>query len=70
MGGYAILGWGSLIWELETLAAQVRGAAYAIACLAEQNADFQAIGFPRSRARAARGAAARIARGLAEEGRV
>jgi AcrR family transcriptional regulator len=50
-------------------AAAVRGAAYAIACLAEQNASFLTIGFPRSRARAARKAAAEIACGLGiEEG--
>lgn len=48
-------------------AAAVRGAAYAIACLAEQNASFLAIGFPRSRARAARRAAAALARGLGIE---
>lgn len=44
----------------------VRGTAYAIACLAEQNADFLAIGFPRTRARAARRAAAAIVRDLEE----
>lgn len=47
-------------------AAAVRGAAYAIACLAEQNAGFLAIGFPRSRARAARRAASAIVRDLEE----
>ncbi|HVP31861.1 MAG TPA: helix-turn-helix domain-containing protein [Myxococcota bacterium] len=47
-------------------AAAVRGAAYAVACLAEQNADFLAIGFPRSRARAARRAAETIVRSLEE----
>lgn len=47
-------------------AAAVRGAAYAIACLAEQNAGFRAIGFPRSRARAARRAAGVIVQGLKE----
>jgi AcrR family transcriptional regulator len=50
-------------------AAALRGAAYAIACLAEQNAGFLAMGFPRSRARAAREAAAAIVRGL-EEGKL
>jgi AcrR family transcriptional regulator len=44
----------------------VRGAAYAIACLAEQSAAFLAIGFPRARARAARRAASLIARDLEE----
>lgn len=48
------------------LAAAVRGAAYAIACLAEQNADFLAMGFPRSRARAARKAAVVLVRTLEE----
>jgi len=47
-------------------AAALRGAAYAIACLAEQNAGFLAMGFPRSRARAAREAADAIVRGLEE----
>jgi AcrR family transcriptional regulator len=47
-------------------AGAVRGAAYAIACLAEQSAAFLAIGFPRARARAARRAAAVIARDLEE----
>jgi AcrR family transcriptional regulator len=47
-------------------AAAARGAAYAIACLAEQSAAFLAIGFPRTRARAARRAAALIARDLQE----
>jgi AcrR family transcriptional regulator len=44
----------------------VRAAAYAIACLAEQNAGFLTLGFPRSRARAARAAAAQLARTLKE----
>lgn len=48
-------------------AAAVRGAAYALACLAEQNATFLAIGFPRARARAARRAAETIVRSLREE---
>lgn len=43
-----------------------RGVAYSIACLAEQSAGFLAIGFPRARARAARHAAAVIARDLEE----
>jgi AcrR family transcriptional regulator len=47
-------------------AGAVRGAAYAIACLAEQSAGFLAIGFPRSRARSARKAAAAIVRSLEE----
>jgi AcrR family transcriptional regulator len=47
-------------------AAAARGVAYAIACLAEQNAGFLAIGFPRSRAHAAREAAAALVRGLEE----
>jgi AcrR family transcriptional regulator len=47
-------------------AATVRGAAYAIACLSEQSAAFLAIGFPRTRARAARHAAAVIKRSLQE----
>jgi AcrR family transcriptional regulator len=51
-------------------AAALRGAAYAIACLAEQNADFLAIGFPPSRARAARRAAEAIVRSLGEESHV
>lgn len=48
-------------------ATAVRRAAYGIACLAEQNAGFLALGFPRSRARAAREAAALIAHDLEEK---
>lgn len=50
----------------EAPAAAVRGAAYAIACLAEQNAGFLAIGFPRSRARAVRRVAGAIVQNLQE----
>lgn len=50
----------------EAPAAATRATAYAIACLAEQSATFLAIGFPRTRARAARSAAAALARGLVE----
>jgi AcrR family transcriptional regulator len=45
-------------------AAAVRSAAYAIVCLAEQNASLLGIGFPRTRAHSARGTAAAIARDL------
>ena len=45
--------------------AAVRGAAHSIVCLAEESASMQALGFPRSRARSARAAAAAIAAGLA-----
>lgn len=51
-------------------AAAVRRAAYAITCLAEQNASFLSLGFPRTRSRAAREAAERIALGLKEKRRV
>lgn len=46
-------------------AAALRAAAYAVLCLAEQNADCLAIGFDRSRAHAARAAADTLVRQLA-----
>lgn len=46
-------------------AASLRAAAYALLCLAEQNADCLAIGFDPSRARAARDAADTLVRHLA-----
>jgi AcrR family transcriptional regulator len=43
---------------------RARGVAYAIMCLAEENAFMQAVGFPGKRARAARGAAALLVESL------
>jgi AcrR family transcriptional regulator len=44
----------------------LRSVAYALMCLAEQNADFVAIGFAPERARAARDAAGALVRSLAD----
>jgi AcrR family transcriptional regulator len=47
---------------------RARGIAYAIMCLAEEGTFMQAVGFPPSRARAARDAAALLVRSLGRRG--